>query len=113
MTDLVPLFKCTHHWNRCSRCPEPAFTIVGIRSHRGRRTTHQLELALDKFFRWLAERGVTDLQSLTVLHIRDFVPSLKRFRPATLHVHASALRGFLRYLHLKGILDTDLAHAIP
>ena len=65
------------------------------------RTTHQLELALDGFFRWLAERGVTDLQSLTALHVRDFVPSLKRFRPGTLHVHASALRGFLRYLHLK------------
>ena len=89
----------------------PAY-IDFARCHCGRRTTHQLELALDRFFRWLAERGVTDLQSLTVLHVRDFVPSLKRFRPGTLHVHASALRGFLRYLHLKGILDTDLAHAV-
>ncbi len=41
------------------------------RCHRGQRTTHQLEFALDGFFRWLAERGVTDLQSLTVLHVLD------------------------------------------
>ena len=39
----------------------PAY-IDFARCHRGRRTTHQLELALDGFFRWLAERGVPDLR---------------------------------------------------
>jgi len=89
----------------------PAF-LDFVRHHRGRRTTHQIENGLDKFFRWLARNGVTDLQSLTALHIRDFVPSLESYRPATIAVHASTLRSFLTYLHFKGILATDLSHAV-
>ena len=41
----------------------PAF-LEFIRHHRGRRTTHQVENGLDKFFRWLASSQVSDLQSL-------------------------------------------------
>lgn len=89
----------------------PAF-LEFVRHHRGRRTTHQIENGLDKFFRWLARRGVSDLQSLTPLHIRDFVPSLERYRPATIAVHASTLRSFLTYLHFKGILVLDLSYAV-
>jgi integrase/recombinase XerD len=83
-----------------------------VRRHRGRRTTHQLERCLVLFFDWLAERGIGDLKSLSAHHARDFVGSLGRFRPTTIAVHASALRGFLRYLHLSGVLESDLAYAV-
>lgn len=89
----------------------PAF-LEFVRHHRGRRTTHQMENGLDKFFRWLARNGVSDLQSLTALHIRDFVPSLESYQPATIAVHASTLRSFLTYLHFKGTLKVDLSHAV-
>ncbi len=83
-----------------------------IRHHRGRRTTHQVENGLDKFFRWLASSQVSDLQSLTAMHVRDFMPSLEGYRPATIAAHASTLRGFLTYLHFKGILKVDLSGAV-
>ena len=83
-----------------------------VRRHRGRRTTHQLENCLGRFFGWLARNGIVDLLSLTARHVQDFVSSLQHFRPATIAVHASALRGFLSYLHLKGVLELDLSHAV-
>lgn len=89
----------------------PAF-LDFVRHHRGRRTTHQMENGLDKFFRWLAGNGVSDLQSLTALHIRDFLPSLEGYRPGTIAVHASTLRSFLTYLHFKGVLVLDLSQAV-
>ena len=89
----------------------PAF-LDFVRYHRGRRTTHQMENGLDKFFRWLTHRGVSDLQSLTALDIRDFVPSLQSYRPGTIAVHGSTLRSFLGYLYFKGMLIHDLSHAV-
>ena len=89
----------------------PAF-VKFIRHHRGRRTTHQVEKGLDKFFRWLADRQVSDLQSLSATHIRDFMPSLGSYRPATIAVHASTLRSFLTYLHFKEILKVNLSCAV-
>lgn len=83
-----------------------------VRRHRGRRTTHQLEYCLGRFFDWLARSGIADLRSVTGQHVRDFVSSLEHFRPATIAVEASALRGFLSYLHLNRVLETDLANAV-
>jgi len=82
------------------------------RRHRGRRTTHQLENALGRFFRWIDGLGIVDLELVTAQHVRDFISSLERFRPATIAVHASALRGFLKYLHSSGLLTVDLAPAV-
>ncbi len=89
----------------------PGF-INFVRCHRGRRTTDQVENGLDKFFKWLSSSQVSDLQSLTATHIRDFMPSLGNYRPATIAIHASTLRGFLTYLHLKGVLKVDLSGAV-
>jgi site-specific recombinase XerD len=83
-----------------------------VRHHRGRRTTHQLENGLGRFCAWLEGHGVTDLGKLTPTHLRDFISSLQSFRPATIAVHASALRGFLAYLHLEGVLERDLAGTV-
>lgn len=88
------------------------FYVHFVRQHRGRRTTHQLHNTLNRFCDWLACKGVSDPQSLTAVHVRDFIASLRRFRPATIAVHASALRGFLKYLRLKEVLNVDLSPAV-
>ena len=83
-----------------------------VRRHRGRRTTQQIEDALGRFLRWLATGGITELDQLTPTLLRDYLPSLHHFRRATLAVHASALRGWLGYLRLQGLVASDLAQAI-
>lgn len=83
-----------------------------VRQHRGRRTTHQLENALGRFFQWLDTDGVTELQQLTPVVIREYLASLHGFRRATIAVHASALRGWLGYLRLRGLVAIDLAEAV-
>lgn len=83
-----------------------------VRRHRGRRTKDRLENCLGRFFGWLTRNHIVDLRSLTGQHVRDFVSSLRHFQPATIAGHASALRGFLSYLHFKGVLEVDLAHAV-
>jgi integrase/recombinase XerD len=83
-----------------------------VRHHRGRRTTHQLENGLGRFCSWLEGRGVIDLGKLTPTLLRDFISSLQSFRPATIAVHASALRGFLAYLLLEGVLERDLVWTV-
>src|SRR6202035_502 len=83
-----------------------------VRHHRGRRTTHQLENALGRFCRWMTKTGITELHQLAPERLRDFLGSLGYFRPATIAVHASALRGWLGYLRLKGLLKIDLAEAV-
>ena len=89
----------------------PAF-LDFIRHHRGRRTTHQVENGLDKFFRWVAKKQISELQSLTALQVRDFIPSVQGYRPATIAALASTLRSFLTYLYFKGILRFDLSGAV-
>lgn len=81
------------------------------RRHRGRRTTEQLEDVLGRFCSWFEGLGLTDLRRLTALHLRDFVLSLQGFRRSTIVWYASALRSFLAYLRLEGVLESDLAWA--
>jgi hypothetical protein len=76
--------------------------------HRGRRTTHQLENALRHLFERLATEGITELHQLTPAVLRTYVGSLHRFRRTTIAVHASALRGWLGYLRLHGLVETTL-----
>lgn len=83
-----------------------------VRRHRGRRTVHQLENGLGRFCAWLDTQGLSGLGQLTASLLRNFISSLAGFRRSTIAVHASALRGFLGYLRLEGVLDRDLAPAI-
>ena len=81
-----------------------------VRQHRGRRTTDQLENALGRFVQWMTTTGrVTDLHQLTPVVLREYLSSLHHFRRATVAVHASALRGWLGYLRLQGLVAIDLA----
>ena len=83
-----------------------------VRHHRGRRTTHQLENNLGRFCAWLDGHGPDGLKQLTPSLLRDFISSLAGFRRSTIATHASALRGFLAYLRLEGVLNRDLVSAI-
>ena len=83
-----------------------------VRRHRGRRTTHQLEYCLDRFFLRLAESGVDSVCSVTPAHIRAFLWSLRGFKQATIATEASALRGFLRYLHQRELIEAKLVYAV-
>jgi integrase len=60
----------------------------------------------------LASHGIDDLRQLTVKYVREFVPSLQHCKRSTAAVHASALRGFLSYLHMKEVLASDLSSAV-
>ena len=82
----------------------PAY-LEFVRDHRGRRTTHQLENALTRFFQWMARAGVTELHQLSPERLRDFLSSLERVRPATIAVQASALRGWLGALLAGGAVQ--------
>jgi site-specific recombinase XerD len=86
--------------------------LIFVRHHRGRRTTQQLEDCLLRFFAWLKWRCVDDLKGLTAGHIRAFLDCFGHFARATIATNASALRGFLRYLHMQGVLSVELAYAV-
>jgi site-specific recombinase XerD len=83
-----------------------------VRRHRGRRTTHQLEDCLDKFFGWLATRGVDDLAAVAARDVRDFLGAFPGRCRTTIATYASALRGFLRYAHMEGLVAVDLSSAV-
>jgi site-specific recombinase XerD len=83
-----------------------------VRHHQGRRTTHQLENTLGRLCAWLEGHGRVGLDQLTPIVLGEFVSSLAGFRRTTMASHASALRGFLAYLHLEGVLQGDLGSAI-
>ena len=89
----------------------PAY-IQFVRHHRGRRTTQQLENALHRFHRWLATAQRDGSRDLTPALLRDYLASFHPFRRATIAVHASALRGWLGYLRLQGLMEVDLGPAI-
>jgi integrase len=85
-----------------------------VRQHRGRRTTQQLANALGRFLRWLstAHPEIVGPHDLTPALLRDYLASFHPLRRATIAVHASALRGWLGYLRLQGLVEIDLAPAI-
>jgi site-specific recombinase XerD len=112
----------TTWWDRPSELvshPKPALYeafvppyLDFVRCHRGRRTTHQLEHCLERFFVMLAEDGIYEVCSVTPAHIRGYISSLRCFRRATIATEASALRGFLRYLHQQGQIEAELVYAV-
>ena len=83
-----------------------------VRSHRGRRTTHQIEDCLGRFFTWMAGRGIHAVTELHAAHVRDFMTTFASMRRSTIATHASALRGWLKYFFVEGVLTTPLANCV-
>lgn len=62
----------------------------------------------------LSASGQVDLQQLTGEVLRGFVVDrARRHSPRTARRSASAARGFVRFLHLYGVIDGRLAQAVP
>lgn len=80
--------------------------------HRGVRAHRPIENGLRTFLAWLDARDVADLATLTIVNVRDYLDSLRHLGRSTLARSATVVRGFLRYLHLRGVLVTDLAAGV-
>ena len=83
-----------------------------VRQHRGRRTTRQLEDCLKRFFGRVVADGLSDLHDLKVGHVQKFISDLQHYKRTTIATYTSALRCFLRYLHMQEILEVDLSLAV-
>jgi len=80
--------------------------------HRGVRAPRPIENGLRTFLAWLDARDVVELATLTIVDVRDYLDSLRHLSRSTLARAAAVVRGFLRYLHLRGLLVTNLAAGV-
>ncbi len=85
-----------------------------LRRERGV-TALTVEAYVSDVRRFLAERDVSDLSGLTAAEVSNAVLSQLAGRsPATVRRFGCALRSFLRYCHLVGLIERDLsAAALP
>ena len=83
--------------------------LTFAREHRGCRRPDIIEGRLQGFFGWLDAQGVNDIEAVSSALIRDYFASLTHLAPSTVTGQVSALRGFLRYLGMKGTIPTVLA----
>jgi integrase/recombinase XerD len=62
----------------------------------------------------LAEQGGRDVRDLTLVEVTEFmVRQSRRLARGTARNLAAGLRSFLRWLHVRGYLDRQLAQAVP
>jgi site-specific recombinase XerD len=83
-----------------------------LRRHRGRRVMSVMRSVLCQFFDGLEQRKVTRLDCITTKQVRTFLAGLHHLKRSSLSQYASTLRCFLRYLHMLGKVDADLARRI-
>jgi site-specific recombinase XerD len=83
--------------------------ISFARRHRGWRTSRSVEVALRQFFQWLGERRIWRIEAIGPSIVREYIASRRDLSRSTLAGHASALRGFFRYLGMRGAVPVSLA----
>jgi integrase len=83
--------------------------IAFARQHRGWRTSWTVEFALRQFFEWLAARKIRRAAEITPSVVRDYLASRQDLARSSLALHAASLRGFFRYLVMKGTAPAHLA----
>jgi site-specific recombinase XerD len=79
-------------------------------------TTVELNVRMVGLFlteRRKAKRGRLDLERLTARDVTAFVVTWSRLRPRSVRRMVTALRSFLGFLHVEGIIDQPLATAVP
>lgn len=74
-------------------------------------TNHFIYLHLFSCF--LKERRIRSVSRITHLVSLQFIGSLNPAKPAARHVAIFILRGYLQYLHEKGLVETDYSKRIP
>jgi len=80
-----------------------------LRTHRGIRRPRSQELYLRKLFLWLNREGVHEFDELTARHARDFLGTQAHLTRAALAGVSSIVRSLFRYLHLRGLVASDLS----
>ena len=65
------------------------------------------------FLDFLGARNVNTLDQMTALDLTDFMATRDHYTPRTVSRLASALRLFLQYLFMQGILSNDLSQDLP
>ena len=68
---------------------------------------------LARFLDFLGSRGVQTLPQMQAADLTAYVAWLERYRSNTISYFLCALRQFLQYLAMRGILRQDLAEALP
>ncbi|MCP4285365.1 MAG: tyrosine-type recombinase/integrase [Gammaproteobacteria bacterium] len=65
------------------------------------------------FLAFLGSRNLKTLGQMQPIDVSEFVASRHRLRPKTISRIVSNVRGFLRFLTLRGILQQDLSQVLP
>ncbi len=103
------------------RLPEPVFakTIAAellayeafCREHLGHRpcTVAQRRRVVVQFFQFLNPRGISALRGLRTRDFCDFLDSLTQLSPPSLAAVSGALKSFVRYLCMRGIVEPKVA----
>ena len=112
-------FSCKRGRGRKSILPTPFEDILAeylkfSKKHQGMRaTTERVRTGhVEKFLRFLDSRRAS-VSEIDPAILSDFVASLIYLKPATVASIVSDLRGFLRYLCVRGYLPRDLSDQVP
>jgi site-specific recombinase XerD len=76
--------------------------------HRGSTIWHRRRVIV-QFLQFVTARGVFSLRGVRTAHISDFLGSLTRLRTQSLAPVVGALRSFVRYLCMRGVLQPKAA----
>ena len=70
-------------------------------------------LYLERFSKYIAHQGLSDIASLSVQHVHGFVNSLAIYELPTIYHTICALRRVLRYMYAEGLITSDMSAAVP
>ena len=66
-----------------------------------------------RFLHYLGSHDIASVKEIQPSTVSRFVTSCAHLKPATLARLASSIRSFLRYLHMTGIVDSNLVEHVP
>jgi len=84
--------------------------VAGIKkSTLGNRSWH-----LHRFFNWLAQRRIMDINKITPKDSIDYIKAMsKKYKRSTLGLKSTVIRSFYLFLRVKGVGHPKLADSVP
>ncbi len=77
------------------------------------RTIRDYERVLSHFIAWCKQKKIVRLEECDRSHIREYIADLRdKWSDGTVGIYIRHLRAFLRWMHLEGVVDSNLALAI-
>lgn len=74
---------------------------------------HEYRQHLSRFFRYLDQHGVTDIEAVNHFHVLNFLKGID-VRYSTLpHMTLRSIRGFFKYLYQNSHIQTDISRLVP